>query len=179
MARLVAMFLGEGEAPRASRLGQVASEGLLLLVIAADVASTRFWKAHVDAVKRACAPALIAKQEIFGYLLNDCIEGRLLYPDDALSVGQCGDNAAAKAKAVLKVKAKRDVAEVCWRAAAANPAVLTLQPPYDLKLPPVTIGVNPFPATEMFHFYHHVIIVSKPLQSAFSLDVERCSLDGT
>ena len=106
MARLVAMFLGEGEAPRASRLGQVASEGLLLLVIAADVASTRFWKAHVDAVKRACAPALIAKQEIFGYLLNDCIEGRLLYPDDALSVGQCGDNAAAKAKAVLKVKAK-------------------------------------------------------------------------
>ena len=56
--------------------------------------------------------ALFAKQEIFGYLLNDCVEGILLYSDDALSVGQRGDNAAAKAKAVLKVKAKRDVAEV-------------------------------------------------------------------
>ena len=51
--------------------------------------------------------ALFAKQEIFGYLLNDCVEGILLYSDDALSVGQRGDNAA-----VLKAKAKRDVAEV-------------------------------------------------------------------
>jgi hypothetical protein len=142
VSRLMAMFLGEGEAPRASRLGELASEGLLLLIVAVDVACTRFWKAHIDAVKRACAPALIAKQEVFGYLLNDCIRGTLLYPDDALSVGQRGDNAMAKAKAVLKVKAKRDVAEACWRAAVANPAALTSQPPYDLKLPAVTVGVK-------------------------------------
>ena len=142
VARLMAMFLGEGEVPRASRLKELASEGLLLLIVAADVACTRFWKAHMDAVKSACAPALIAKQEVFGYLLNDCIRGTLLYPDDALKVGQRGDNAAAKAKAVLKVKAKRDVAEACWRAATNDPAALTSQPAYDLKLPAVTIGVK-------------------------------------
>jgi len=52
VARLTAMFLGEGDAPRASQLGELTSEGLLLLVVAADAACTRFWKAHMDAVKR-------------------------------------------------------------------------------------------------------------------------------
>ena len=140
MVRLIAMFLGEGEAPHASGLGQVASDGTLLLIVAADVACTRFWKEHIDAVKRACAPALIAKQELLGYLLNDCIKETLLHPDDALPVGQRGDKGAAKAKTVLKVKAKKDITEACWRAAAANPAALASQPPYDLKLPAVTIG---------------------------------------
>jgi hypothetical protein len=38
---------------------------------------------------------------------------------------------------------------------------------------------SPFPRPGDFNVCHHVIIVSKPLQSAFFLDVERCSLDGT
>ena len=43
-----------------------------------------------------------------------------------------------------------------------------------------TRAVHPFPATEISTFViDHVIIVSKPLQNAFFLDVERCSLDGT
>ena len=42
-------------------------------------------------------------------------------------------------------------------------------------------ALNPFPSAEIctFEFCHHVIFVSKPLQSAFFLDVERCCLDGT
>ena len=41
--------------------------------------------------------------------------------------------------------------------------------------------LNPFLSTVHgdLYFCHHVIIVSKHLQGAFSLDVERCCLDGT
>ena len=39
--------------------------------------------------------------------------------------------------------------------------------------------LNPFPVSEIFNFCHHVNFVSKPLLSAFFLDVERCCLDGT
>jgi hypothetical protein len=39
--------------------------------------------------------------------------------------------------------------------------------------------INPFPDAGDFNFCHHVIFVSKPLLSAFFLDVERCCLDGT
>jgi hypothetical protein len=39
----------------------------------------------------------------------------------------------------------------------------------------VTLSLTPsrVPRAGGFHFYHHVIIVSTPLQSAFSLDVKR------
>jgi hypothetical protein len=41
-------------------------------------------------------------------------------------------------------------------------------------------GPNPFPTPGIhFDFYHHVIIVSKPLQSALFLDGERCPSGGT
>mmetsp|Transcript_68699 Transcript_68699/g.206039 ORF Transcript_68699/g.206039 Transcript_68699/m.206039 type:complete len:109 (+) Transcript_68699:1224-1550(+) len=64
--RLVAMFLGEAEVPRASRIDEgVASEARLELIVAANVARVRFWKAHEDEVTRAYAPLLIDKQECF------------------------------------------------------------------------------------------------------------------
>ena len=40
-------------------------------------------------------------------------------------------------------------------------------------------AVNPFPDPGDFDFCQHVIIVSKPLQCALFLDVERCPSDGT
>lgn len=137
--RLVAMFLGETEAPRESGKGRLASDARLELVVAADVARVRFWKAHEHEVTRACAPALIDKQEVFAYLLADVLGRPLLPPDETRGVGRRGDNAAAKAKSLLKVKAKKEVAEACWRALSSKPKALALQPPYDLKLPSATV----------------------------------------
>ena len=91
--RLVAMFLGETEAPRESGKGRLASDARLELVVAADVARVRFWKAHEHEVTRACAPALIDKQEVFAYLLADVLGRPLLPPDETRGVGRRGDNA--------------------------------------------------------------------------------------
>jgi hypothetical protein len=46
-------------------------------------------------------------------------------------------------------------------------------------LPFAVLSVNPLSHAGDFDFCHHVIIVSKPLQSALFLDGERCPLDGT
>ena len=110
--RLIAIFLSPEESPRASRMPRVSIEARLELLVAADVARVRFWAAHEDAAVRACAPRmLIDKQEVFAYLIADALGRPLLPEDDARGVGQRCDNGAAKAKGILKVKAKKDVAE--------------------------------------------------------------------
>ena len=110
------------------------SESSLELIVAADVARTRFWAEYEAAVVSACAPLLVDKQEVLAYLLNDALYRPLLHADFARDVGRRCDNGAAKAKGLLKVKAKRDVAEACWKALQAKPKALALQPPYDLNL---------------------------------------------
>ena len=142
MQRLMEIFLLGKESPCASaQKRRVASEAWLDLVVAADVARTRFWLAHEDDVTQAC-PFLIDKQEMFAYLMADALGRPLLPAEDAGRVGQRCDNAAAKAKGILKVKAKKDVAEACWRALVLKPDTLASQPPYDLKFPNATVGVK-------------------------------------
>ena len=62
------------------------------------------WKSHEATVRQHFAPELVAKQEIFGYLLNDMAGKQLLHKDYAMPVGQRGDNAVTKAKSQLKLK---------------------------------------------------------------------------
>ena len=134
------MFLGSAGAPHASNLGRLASDAFLELIVAANVAKARFWKLHGAACVLACAPLLIDAQEVLAYLLADVLDRPLLPKEDARSVGQCAYNGAAKAKNVLRVKAKKEVEEACWRALQAKPTSLASQLPYDLKLPQATVG---------------------------------------
>ena len=134
------MFLGSAGAPHASNLGRLASGAFLELIVAANVAKARFWKLHGAACVLACAPLLIDAQEVLAYLLADVLDRPLLPKEDTRSVGQCAYNGAAKAKNVLRVKAKKEVEEACWRALQAKPTSLASQLPYDLKLPQATVG---------------------------------------
>ena len=141
LRRLARIFLCEGEAPRPSRWDEVRNDAALELVVVADVARTRFWGAHEEEVVAACGVA-IDKQEVFAYLLADALGRPLLHRDDARDVGQRGDNAAAKARRLLKITARKEVAEACLRALIAKPTALATQAPYDLKLPSATVGAK-------------------------------------
>ena len=102
LQRLWHIFLGEGGAPRISRIDRERADAALEFICAADVDRLRFWKAHEAEVVRACGLS-IDKQEVFAYLLADALGRPLLHREDARDVGQRGDNAAAKVKRVLKV----------------------------------------------------------------------------
>jgi hypothetical protein len=99
------------------------------------LAANALWKTHEAQVRQRFAPVLVAKQEVFGYLLNDIAGKQLLHSDYAMPVGQRGDNAVAKAKSQLKLKSAAACLATSKPAAAA-----VLASTYDLKLPNVTVG---------------------------------------
>ena len=133
LARCKLIFLNDSV--RASGLGAVVSPSTLRAILAAELAANALWKTHEAQVRQCFAPELVAKQEVFGYLLNDMAGKQLLHSDYAMPVGQRGDNAVAKAKSQLKLKS----AAACL--ATSKPAAATvLASTYDLKLPNVTVG---------------------------------------
>ena len=133
LARCKLIFLGDSV--RASGLGAVASPSTLGAILAAELAANALWKTHEAQVRQRFAPVLVAKQEVFGYLLNDIAGKQLLHSDYAMPVGQRGDNAVAKAKSQLKLKSAAACLATSKPAAAA-----VLASTYDLKLPNVTVG---------------------------------------
>ena len=135
------MFLDMSRSPVASGLEEPAAgwpEATLLLICLVDQARSQLWKDSEGAVRAACCPrlpeGLFCKVELFGYLLADVLGRPLLPADEALLVGQRGDNAVAKAKRILNVKKP----EAMWRAAAG--ADSRLGSTYDLKLPQAAAG---------------------------------------
>ena len=102
LARCKLIFLGDSV--RASGLGAVASPSTLRAILAAELAANALWKTHEAQVRQRFAPELVAKQEVFGYLLNDMAGKQLLHSDYAMPVGQRGDNAVVKAKSQLRLK---------------------------------------------------------------------------
>jgi len=69
LARCKLIFLDDSV--RASGLGAVASPSTLRAILAAELAANALWKSHEATVRQHFAPELVAKQEVFGYLLND------------------------------------------------------------------------------------------------------------
>ena len=98
------MFLDMSRSPRASGLKRSATEATLRVICLVDQARAKLWAESEADVRAACCPrlpdGLFCKQELLGYLLADVLGRPLLPAEDALSVGQCGDNAVAKAKRV-------------------------------------------------------------------------------
>ena len=133
LARCKLIFLGDSF--RASGLCAVASPSTLGAILAAELAANALWKTHEAQVRQRFASVLVAKQEVFGYLLNDIAGKQLLHSDYAMPVGQRGDNAVAKAKSQLKLKSAAACLATSKPAAAA-----VLASTYDLKLPNVTVG---------------------------------------
>ena len=133
LARCKLIFLGDSV--RASGLGAVASPSTLGAILAAELAANALWKTHEAQVRQRFAPELVAKQEVFGYLLNDMAGKQLLHSDYAMPVGQRGDNAVVKAKSQLRLKSAAACLATSKPAAAA-----VLASTYDLKLPNVTVG---------------------------------------
>ena len=133
LARCKLIFLGDSV--RASGLGAVASPSTLGAILAAELAANALWKTHEAQVRQRFAPELVAKQEVFGYLLNDMAGKQLLHSDYAMPVGQRGDNAVIKAKSQLRLKSAAACLATSKPAAAA-----VLASTYDLKLPNVTVG---------------------------------------
>ena len=123
LARCKLIFLGDSF--RASGLCAVASPSTLGAILAAELAANALWKTHEAQVRQRFAPVLVAKQEVFGYLLNDIAGKQLLHSDYAMPVGQRGDNAVAKAKSQLKLKRRHSTGRHCvglllWRRAAPS-----------------------------------------------------------
>ena len=140
LARCKLMFLGDSV--RASGLGAVASPSTLGAILAAELAANALWKTHEAQVRQRFAPVLVAKQEVFGYLLNDIAGKQLLHSDYAMPVGQRGDNAVAKAKSQLKLKS----AAACL--GASPPPSLQLQQ----SLPrPTTSSCPMSPSAALLH----------------------------
>ena len=76
----------------------LASPSTLGAILAAKLAANALGKTHEAQVRQRFAPVLVARQEVFGYLLNDMAGKQLLHSDYAMPVGQRGDNAVIKAK---------------------------------------------------------------------------------
>ena len=154
LARCKLIFLGDSV--RASGLGAVASPSTLGAILAAELAANALWKTHEAQVRQRFAPVLVAKQEVFGYLLNDIAGKQLLHSDYAMTVGQRGDNAVAKAKSQLKLKSAAACLATSKPAAAA-----VLASTYDLKLPNVTVGGIAPPAARMLLDRHAAQVQAK------------------
>ena len=71
--RLVSMFTGEDERPRASGEPRAISQATNGLILDANEAVKSFWKARKNEIRSCCAPARIDQEEIRGYLLADVL----------------------------------------------------------------------------------------------------------
>ena len=132
-ARVSNMFWGEGQCPQRSDCGGSWSSSPLKLIVAAAAAVNDLWGACEDEVRAACAPQPIRKQEILGYLLADLLGHPLLHAEDAMLVGQRGENALVKAKGIVKVKS----VATCWARVLGGTTALDAN--YDLQVPAVRV----------------------------------------
>ena len=88
-ARISCMFLSDGECPQRSGFTATWSASSLKLIVAAATAVNNFWSGPSGAaaeVKAACAPRMIDKQEVAGYmyLVADLLGHALLHPDELM-----------------------------------------------------------------------------------------------
>ena len=168
LARLLAMFTGEGEAPRASGLLAVCADtasGLCIDVndvVAKAMGTPKAPGPHRAEMIRCCGQ--LDKEEARGWLVNDAIGRPLLHRNDergqnsAREVGKRVANAASAAESAIraakaaastaKSKAKAAAAKdpsqlphVAAAAAAGEAAVAALRAEVvDLALPAITVG---------------------------------------
>jgi hypothetical protein len=167
--RAEAMFLADGDGPRASGRQAAALTVTYGLIIDVDAAARELWRERSEEIRQRCAPSmpkgLIALQEVVGFLVADALGRPILPFDAALAVGQQADTALRaatctrserKGKLVKAKEAKEAAVRKAKRAAELDPSKLlyvaaaetagdkaiasVLATEVSLRLPSATVG---------------------------------------
>ena len=158
--RAIDFFFRVAGGPVATGDGGASARCTLSLIQVVNKARNYLWKHRRADIVALFAPAPIAKQEVFAYLLVDALGLPLLHKDYALSVGQRGDNGLAKAESDAKAckQSTYNAVRAARRAAESNPGLVSgiadeekagatalataLDKTYDIKPPAVTVGAK-------------------------------------
>ena len=153
-------FFSSPGGPVASGDGIGGTRSTLNLLLVVDEVREDLWKRFRADLKALFAPALLSKQEIYAFLMNDALNRPLLHKADALRFGQRCDNGLAKAKREqAKAKAASyELVRAARKAADANPDLApgiaeaeeagavafaaALDGTYDVKPPCATVGAK-------------------------------------
>ena len=153
-------FFSTAGGPVASGEGTGAIRCTFGLLITVHGNRKYLWEHRRADLKALFAPALLSKQEVFAYLMNDALDRPLLHKADALRFGQRCDNGLAKAERV-KATARAccyQLVRAARKAAAVNPELApgiadaeaagaaalaaALDDVHDIKPPGTTVGAK-------------------------------------